>query len=469
VIEMSKGKKSDTRTQLKAASYDDLGWVKAAYERALNLVRNRLKPTIGLSSLKIARNYTKTWKPETVLTDKQRHEYGLMGLTAELFEQHPTVALDRLLDVDNWETLDAKVDLQAIPWVQQLLDSSEEPWKASDSNGEGIRLDAVLALYAVQNLIPNVGSTSQLYFDLSITAIKGWLIQEAEANWRPGTCDERGDRKHGKTMVRTYIKDGIKRDLSAAALKTLKGWKPLRTLSTYAVKQVGVPVLGHCPVCITRRTVRSEDEEADVPAFPMPKSYLDSHVNEMQIGNPINTGQRVLTGSYIKMWPGKNGSLQMQIRRQCPMCMSVVIRDPATYCSYITEMGTNRGCGPVTPEMVQEWKKEHLEMDGNTFRYASGKEVDAAIESAEGKEVQAPSTLDESSQTWTTLDLAVKFDDQFPGMLDQFVTFKVKTGGKRVARLKKDVQADQLAETLDLLGAYDLSNETTPGGANLGE
>jgi hypothetical protein len=461
-MKMSKTNTSDTRSQLQVATYDNLGWVKAAYERALNLVRNRLIPTIGKSSLKIARNYTKTWTPETVLTDSQRHEYGLMGLTASLFAEHPTIAIDRILMVDNWEKLDAKVDLQPTETVLQLLNSSEEPWTVSDSNGEGIRLDAVLALYAVQNLMPGVGSTSQLYFDLSISAIKGWLIQETEANWQPGTCEERGDRKHGKTMVRTYIKDGIKRDLSVDALKTLKGWKPLRTLSTYAVKQIGLPVLGSCPVCITRRTVRTENEKEDVPAFPFPKSYLDSHVNEMQIGNPINTGQRVLTGSYIKMWPGSGGKLQTQIRRQCPMCMSVAIRDPATYCSYITEMSTNRGRGPVTPAMVSEWKAEHKELDGNTFRYASGKEVESAIESAEGKEVEAPSTLNESSKTWTTLDLAVRFDDAFPGLLDQFVTFKVKSGGKRVARLKDKVRADQLAESLDLLGAHDLPDETAP-------
>jgi hypothetical protein len=47
-------------------------------------------------------------------------------------------------------------------------------------------------------------------------------------------------------------------------------------------------------------------------------------------------------------------------------------------------------------------------------------------------------------------------------LLDQFVTFKVKSGGKRVARLKDKVRADQLAESLDLLGAHDLPDETAP-------
>ena len=453
---MSNDNVSETRAQLPTAPYDNLGWVKTAFERSLDLVRSRLVPQYALAAAKTALAYAKTWHADSTPSKDKYFEYSMMGLTPGLFVEHPRIVLERLVSVNDWKNLGENVEVTPVDDVRALLDSSplshgKYIYRDGDTGKSWVPLDIVLALYAVQNLIPGVGQLSSAYFDLSITAIKGWMIRETEASSHFGTCGITGK----DDSVRSYVKDGVTMDISRAGLRQVKGYKPELTLTTHAVKQIGLPVLGFCPVCITRRVVRSEAEEENIPAFPMPSSYVDENADVLSIGNPINTGQRVLTAAFIKMWPGKGNVLQKQIRRQCPACVSLAIKQPEVYCAYITEMNSNKGKGPVTPTLVEEWKREFTNKDGNTLRYQNGRETELFTSGQlDTGEVEAPRGMTITPAEMSILDVAAEFQGQQPGLLDSFVDFKVKKGKLR-ARLKKDVSLGVLEEVLDMYGAFD--------------
>ena len=453
---MSNDKISETRAQLHTAPYDNLGWVRAAFERSLDLVRHRLMPKYAHAAAKTALAYAKTWHADSTPSTDKYFEYAMMGLTPTLFVEHPRVVLERLVSVGDWTDMNVMVQVTPVDDVRALLDSSElsagkYDYRPSEPQKSQVPLDMVLALYAVQTLIPSVGHMSPAYFDLSITAIKGWMIRETEASSHYGTCNITGK----DTSVRAYTKDGLTMDISKAGLRQVKGYKPERTLTTHAVKQIGLPVLAFCPVCITRRSVRSEHEEENTPAFPMPTRYIEENEAILAIGNPINTGQRVLTGAYLKMWPGKGNVLQKQIRRQCPACMSLAIKQPEVYCAYITEMNSNKGKGPVTPKLHKEWLSEFTNKDGNELRYQNGRETEMFTSGeTDAEEVQAPRGMTISTQEKSILDVAAAFQQEQPNLLDNFVDFKMKKNKLR-ARLKKDVSLDVLEEVLDMYGAFD--------------
>lgn len=456
---MSTNKVSDTRAQLPTAPYDNLGWVKAAFERSLNLVRSRLKPNYAYASAKMALNYAKTWHPDSTPGADKYFEYGMLGIAANLWHEHPRRVLEELVAVGSWDDMSVVIPVQPVDSVKQLLNSSmpESEWIGTTSNNKtGVRLDIVIAANAVQALIPDVQSLSPLYFDLSISSIKGWLIRDTAASTHRGTCAVTGKNDD----VRAYVKNGITKDISRDGLRKMQGWKPATTLTVHGVKQIGLPVLGNCPTCITRRQVRSEDEEVNTPAYPLPTSWLDANSEAMSIGNPINTGQRVLTGAFLKVWPGKGNVLQKQIRRQCPACMALAIKNPGTYCAFITEVNSHKGSGPVTPALVREWTEEHAKKDGNTMRYMFDNELEIAMQMQESKDAQAPETFSVDNRHAEIMDACVLFEADTPGLLNDFVTFKIKSKGKVRARLKKGVSIEQLTDVLDMYGAFDLSPVT---------
>jgi len=330
-------------------------------------------------------NYLKTWKHVDKNINGWDHDRALLGVEAMLFKEHPASVLAEIThalkpgtkgDVD---IMNVMLDLNPTVFVRELIDSASDKVPGYNADGE-IPLATVLALYAVQTMIPGVCPLPTPYFDLTRNSLAGWMIQENEVRHSRGTCSVTG--AEGVPTMHAYHKDqNSVIEVSSKFVRENQGWKAHKNIEVVAVKQIGMPMLASCPVCVLRRANRPTEDDPNVPAFPFSERYLDENEQIMNIGNPVNSGQRVMTMAYLKVYLDRKGNVTKTIRRQCPACMAVAIKEPAGYLAYIQEMQCNRGKGPVTADMIREWRREIN--DAAMIRYQTSEETKLAM--SEGK------------------------------------------------------------------------------------
>jgi len=336
---MSKSAKDSTQERLKNAPYDQLGWILKALEHAYDIAMGRLSAKHMKLALRMTRKHLNAWRASISDRANWEHERAILGVEANLFTQHPADVLTLLCNVD-WDDIkrlkDVKLPLELLPSTQELIASSSRLSRLITD--EGIPLFIVIALYAVQTMLPNGCPLSPIYFDLTRNSIDSWIIQENEIRSSRGNCELTGAEQVPTVHVRRTVDDSIVEVSSRHVRQNTDAFKVHKNIEVVAVKQVGMPILATCSCCILRRPNRPTKEDPNVPAFPLSRRYHEENELLLSLGNPIDAGQRVLTMCYLKVYADRKGTVHRQFRRLCPACMAVAIRNPEEYHAFIQEL-----------------------------------------------------------------------------------------------------------------------------------
>jgi len=440
---MSKKKSRDTKPQPKTAAYDKLGWVRSQLEYAYKLVNERLDPRLQRNAIQLTARYLKDWRQHKVKDEngKMDHERAILGLEAYLFQQSPVRVFEQFRAL-NWnkDILKQTLGLSATTEVTELLESSLIVPNT-------LTVAVVLALISIQSDIPGACPLPRVYFDLSRDSVSGWMLKENIIRRSRGTCSITGKENIPTTFAISKKVKGNQSviEISSQLMKEQLDWKPDKKIQVVAIKQIGLPILASCPVCVLRRAHRPKDSDPNVPAFPIPSSELTDKEALYAIGNPLYTGQRVLTYAYLKIFTDRNGKLHKVIRRQCPSCVTVAIKEPAGFHAFIQELKVRRN-GLVTDLMVKEWRAEVDEL--TELRYQTRSETDVMINGVEDS--NDLSGLEKKPfSTKVYLTFAVHCEKDSPGLLESVCSFKTsKKNGQLYASLLPNVKVDTLIEAL---------------------
>jgi len=441
---MARDNRQSTPTRKNCATYDKLGWIRNVLEHAHRIVIGQYSPHHMKRAIRMTMRHHDYWShTDSGKAEDWKHERAILGIEFQLFHETARQVVSLLSEINWHEMKEVTLDIRPLPHVRELLSSCSELPECPDGM---IPVSVVLALVAVQTSIPGGSPLPALYYDLTRNSIDDWMINETEHRNELGTCEVTG-KDEQTTWARKN--NGQVLEVGVSVIREQKGWDIVKNFEVVAVKQLGLPMIATCPGCVLRRSNRPTEEDPNVPAFPFTKQYLDDNERILNIGNPIDAGARVLTMAYLKVFTTRDRRIVRAVRRQCPACMAVAIKDPAGYHAYIRELNTNRGRGPVTEEMIRAWRKETG--GGADIRYQKEAEVEMAL-AADGSTVDSSGGLEKKAPKGAQLlRLAERLQLESPGLLNHVCTF---TKGK--ARLIKGVGTmENLHDSLDAFDALE--------------